>query len=172
MNLSSGEQTASVADVADRLEDMGLRSGMERRVIGCWSGAGQWYQGNEPDWLTRFNAGTLGDVSDVENSFAAGLHEELQRRGLLGSTGGYVAPLVFGRQPTIDREGELGVHMAGGRGALEWDGRIRRIDMRTSKAPATFYPRRRDLRVQWGGEPSRLAGFFRAARSAMKYLVG
>jgi insecticidal toxin complex protein TccC len=167
-SLSSGGESTTVAEVADLLEMMGLPPGSRRQVDACWSGAGKRYLGNDPDWLTHFRERTLGDVTDPENSFAAALHAEFERRGLKGSTRGYSTPLVFGRKLTIGSDGELYMHMAGARPVRNAAGQTRAIDMETSAEPARIYPRRRDVRVQWGEEPNGSSGFLRTAFSTLK----
>lgn len=104
----------STKQVAKMLTDMGLPSTSDVRVNSCWSGAGKNYAHTQADWTTRYDHGTLSQVTDVKGGFAYNLHQELRSSGFKGWTSGYMTPTTQSSTNTIERHSHaLAPHMGG-----------------------------------------------------------
>jgi hypothetical protein len=145
-SANGGGPSVHVKRVAQMLADLQLPSGSDVRVVTCFGGAGKAYPGDSSDWWERFHSGTLGEVSDIENSFAAALHNELKvPLHFHGTTSGYLTGTAqTSDEDTIERGSEkpAGRHMVGLVTFRDPKGGWREV-------PGAKFPRRRDLRVQF-----------------------
>ncbi|QDQ28972.1 hypothetical protein FNU76_22945 [Chitinimonas arctica] len=109
---SDTREEARVGDVSRMLSKMKLPPQADVRVNSCWGGAGKNYGRENTDWQSRFRAGSLAEVSDVHNSFAAKLHKELRNSmGFKGWTSGYLASTTQAALTVQKSNGTTGQHM-------------------------------------------------------------
>ena len=131
-------ELSSPKDVVEFLAKLGLPKAANLKINSCYSAAGKQIDESSMEILRRFDNGTLMEIADVHNSFAAHVHRALtQYLGFVGTTDGYVMQTCVNPDTVRAREGGAPRHMVACFQANDMLGR------------PSFQLRKKDVRVRF-----------------------